>query len=127
MYACPGCSQLSFTAWRKFGASSTVPARCPSCKTLVYVSGWVGVLVNLILQLLVIAVALVAWELGSWFAFFILLSVALGTVVMTVATYAKLRPIQQPEVRKARLQAGILLAGMVLLLVAANLLGLTTS
>lgn len=122
MYACPCCAQLSFTAWRKFGASSTFPARCPKCKGLTFLSVWVHLFNNVALQVLFVTAAIVALNLKSWLVFFVLFGGSVVVLSFAVASYTKLRPIDDAQVRKSRWSAVLQLCLLALFILMINLI-----
>jgi uncharacterized membrane protein YidH (DUF202 family) len=120
MYACPHCSQLSFSGWRKFGASSSLPASCPRCRGLAYVSGWVHGLSTLVLQTALIGSALVALHFHSWLVFAVLFASAVCAQVLAVASYSTLRPIAREGVKRDRGITVLVFIALVVVLVVVN-------
>ena len=102
MHACPHCQAHSISAWRKFDAASTRPARCAQCGGLSYVAfrGW-RVITAAMPELLFWGSILLALALRSaWW----LLAFPLGMVGLVYANNAVtvLQPIQADAVTAAR-------------------------
>jgi hypothetical protein len=81
MYACPHCSALSISAWRKVGSSPLFPATCAACLGESVASGWGRAIVAVGGEVLIWGSLLLALALGSLYG---LLLLPIGLIALTV-------------------------------------------
>ena len=106
MFACPHCQALSISSWRKANASSTFPAKCPSCRGRSFVSGWAHAATILFLEVLLWGTVIAAFVARSWL---MLLLIPIGGLLwsLLIGVTFNLKPIDGPAVYRARRNAAI--------------------
>jgi hypothetical protein len=106
MFICPHCSKPAFSNWQKFNASSTFPARCSSCGSLAFVSGWAHAISALILEVAFWGAIILAIFMRSWFGL-LLLPVTIIVLSAAIGSIFPLKPIYPAAVSAARRSAAI--------------------
>jgi hypothetical protein len=104
MFHCPQCSQPVFSAWRKLNASRLFPARCPSCGTHTFVSGWAHAFIAIAVEVAFWGTVVLAIYLHNWFAL-ALFPVAILAISLAVAAAFPFEPIPLSAVASVRRSA----------------------
>lgn len=83
MYACPHCSALTISSWRKANSSPLFPVRCRNCGSESVASGWGRAITGFGAELLLWGSALFALAVGSFYG---LLLLPVGLTALVVGT-----------------------------------------
>jgi len=115
MYACPHCSEPSFSLLRKSRSSSTFPGRCPACGGLAFVSGWGHALSSIVLETGFWGAIFVALLYRNWLPL-LLFPLGLLAASAIVGSAFPLKPIEREAVSASRTSAvgHVLLAAAIL-------------
>lgn len=121
MDACPHCSELTISTWKKGNASSIRPARCSSCAGLSYVSGWYHAATTILGEALFWGGIVAAIAFRSWLVLVAAL-VCLPVVLLLHGSGAKLRVIDASAVARAREMFALQVLGFACLVLVAYVL-----